>query len=74
MENNLKYRKLTIQEAGWTEDEFNNFLIDMWRVINKEINAEPAMYEIFDALTGKVVLSPEPATITITLKEGTYNG
>ena len=46
----------------------------MWRVINKEIKAEPAMYEIFDALTGKVVLSPEPATITITLKEGTYNG
>lgn len=66
MKDNLKH-------VVMTEDEFNNMLIDMWLFLNKEENkAEPGMYEIFDALTGKAIKSPEPLAITITLKEGTY--
>lgn len=65
MNNNLKSVQLS-------EDEWNNLLIDMWVVMNKEIKAEPSMYEVFDALTGKVALSPESVTVTLTLKDSHY--
>lgn len=66
---NERYKVLTPQEAGWTEDEYNNFLIDIWAAMNKKVSNDPPMYEYLDVATNKVLLSPTPITCTLTFKQ-----
>lgn len=66
---NERFKVLAPQEAGWTEDEYNNFLIDIWSAMNKKVSNDPPMYEYFDVGANKVMLSPTPITVTLTFKQ-----
>lgn len=35
MQNNIRGNFLTHTDLGWTEDEYNNFFIDMWKLLQE---------------------------------------
>ncbi len=66
---NDNFKHVTHIDLGWSEDTYNNFLIDLWECYNKKSPQNPTMYQYFDAITGEVHESETPITCTVALKK-----
>ena len=56
-------------EIFYSEDDWNNFLIDCWVEMNKKSPTNPQKYQYLDGITGEIIERDEPMpaiTITIT--------
>ena len=60
-------------DLGWSEDEYNNLLIDCWTSMNKKSPLTPTKYQYFDAVTGEIVESDTPISVTIQLQKHNHS-
>lgn len=54
-----KLHKITAQELGCTEDDFNNFLIDMWQLSGKIVATKPEIKSVQDGKTVTVTITQD---------------
>lgn len=74
MKNNLKFKTISFSELGWTEDEYNNMLIDCWKLMNGKADYPKRMFQFVDGATFRVMESDKPITVTIQLSGKDWPG
>jgi hypothetical protein len=74
VKNNLKFKAIPFPELGWTEDEYNNMLIDCWKAANGKADYPKRMFQLVDGATFKVMKSDKPITVTIQLSSKDWLG
>lgn len=67
------FKTLTPADMGISQDEYNNFLIDCWTSMNKKSPHNPTKYQYFDAITGEIVESDTPISVTIQLQKHNHS-
>lgn len=73
MENNLKYKVLSREDMGWTEDEWSNFWIDMYQMSKGQCAPRPSMFQSIDQ-NGIISESTKPQSRTVILKKDNWGG
>ena len=67
-------KPVTHIDLGWSEDTYNNFMIDMYLAMKKPRPATAPKYPYIDTATGEVKESDTPVYVTIQLKKENHCG